>query len=59
MCKKIRERFPRLKIVVGIWGFTSVMQTATVRFERTQRDRLSTTLAEAIEHIQDLVPTGV
>jgi hypothetical protein len=55
MCKKIRERFPRLKVVVGIWGFNGDIQQATARFERTQPDRLATSLAEAVEQIQDLV----
>ncbi len=54
MCKQIRERFPKLKIVVGVWGFNGDKQKAKARFERTQPHRLSTSLAEAIEHVQEL-----
>jgi predicted PurR-regulated permease PerM len=55
MCKQIRERFPKLKVVVCVWGFTGDTQKAKARFERTQPHRLSTSLAEAVEHIQELV----
>src|SRR5208283_2487452 len=55
MCKQIRERFPKLKVVVCVWGFAGDTQKAITRFERTQPDRLSTSLAQAVEHIQELV----
>jgi len=55
MCKQIRERFPKLKVVVCVWGFSGDVQKAITRFERTQPDRLSTSLAEAVAHIQELV----
>ena len=54
MCKQIRERFPRLKVVVCIWGFIGDTQKAMARFDRTQPDRLATSLAEAVAHIQEL-----
>jgi hypothetical protein len=55
MCKQIRERFPKLKIVVCVWGFSGDAQKAITRFERTQPDRLSTSLAQAVESVQELV----
>jgi predicted PurR-regulated permease PerM len=55
MCKQIRERFPKLKVVVCVWGFSGDTQKAMTRFERTQPDRLSTSLAEAVENVQELV----
>jgi predicted PurR-regulated permease PerM len=55
LCKQIRERFPKLKVVVCIWGFSGDTTKAKVRFERTQPDRLSTSLVEAVEHIQELI----
>jgi hypothetical protein len=55
MCKQIRARFPELKIVVCIWGFSGDTLKAMARFERVQPDRFSTSLAEAVEHIQELV----
>jgi predicted PurR-regulated permease PerM len=55
MCKQIRERFPKLKIVVCVWGFNGDAQKAKARFERTQPDRLSSSLAEALAHVEELV----
>jgi predicted PurR-regulated permease PerM len=55
MCKQIRERFPKIKVVVCVWGFSGDKQKAKARFERTQPDRLSTSLAEAVEHVQELL----
>jgi predicted PurR-regulated permease PerM len=55
MCKQIRERFPKIQVVVCVWGFSGDTHKAKARFERAQPDRLSTSLAEAVEHIQELV----
>jgi hypothetical protein len=55
MCKLIRERFPKLKLVVGVWGFSGDTEKAKARFERTQPERLLTSLAQAVEQIQELV----
>jgi len=50
LCKQIRGRFPKVKIVVGVWGFKGDTEKAKARFERTQPDRLLTNLAEPIEY---------
>ena len=55
MCKLIRERFPKLKIVIGVWGFAGDVEKAKARFERTQPDRLLTSLAQAVAQIQELI----
>jgi predicted PurR-regulated permease PerM len=55
MCKLIRERFPKVKLVIGVWGFSGDTEKATARFERTQPDRLLTSLAQAVEQIQELL----
>jgi predicted PurR-regulated permease PerM len=55
MCKQIRERFPKIKVVVCVWGFSGDTHKAKARFERTQPDRLATSLAEAVEHVQELL----
>jgi len=55
MCKLIRERFPKVKLVVGVWGFSGDTEKAMVRFERTQPDRLTTSIAQAVEQIQELL----
>jgi predicted PurR-regulated permease PerM len=55
MCKLIRERFPKLKLVIGVWGFGGDAEKAKARFERTQPDRLLTSMAQAVEQIQELI----
>ena len=55
MCKMIRERFPKVKLVIGVWGFSGDMEKAKARFERSQPDRLLTSLAQAVEQIQELI----
>jgi predicted PurR-regulated permease PerM len=55
MCKSIRDRFPKLKLVIGVWGFSGDTQKAKARFERAQPDRLFTSLAQAVAEIQELV----
>jgi hypothetical protein len=55
MCKLIRERFPKPKLVIGVWGFSGDAEKAKARFERTQPDRLLTSLAQAVEQIRELI----
>ena len=55
LCKQIRERFPKLKVVVCIWGFSGDRQRAMSRFERTPPDRLASSLAGVIADIEELV----
>jgi hypothetical protein len=55
MCKQIRERFPRLKLLVCVWGFSGDPDKAKARFERAPPDRLSTSLAQAVEHVEELL----
>ncbi|HEY1756681.1 MAG TPA: AI-2E family transporter [Bryobacteraceae bacterium] len=54
MCKQIRERFPKLKVVVCVWGFSGDLKKAQARFERTPPERLSTSLAQALDHVQEI-----
>ena len=55
ICKQMRGRFPRIKLVAGIWGFRGDTEKAKARFERNQPDRLVTALAQALEEIEALV----
>jgi hypothetical protein len=55
MCKLIRGRFPQLTLIVGVWGFSGDTEKAKARFERSQPDRLLTSLAQAVEQIPELI----
>jgi predicted PurR-regulated permease PerM len=54
LCKQIRERFPELRIVVCVWGFSGDADKAKARFDRAQPDFLCTSLAGALEQIREL-----
>jgi hypothetical protein len=41
--------------MVCVWGFGGDAEKAKARFERTQPDRLSTSLAQAVDHVRDLL----
>jgi predicted PurR-regulated permease PerM len=55
ICKQIRGRFPGITVVACVWGFTGDTEKAKARFERNQPDRLLTSLAQALEQIDELV----
>jgi predicted PurR-regulated permease PerM len=55
MCRQIRERFPKLKIVVCVCGFSGDTVKAKARFERAQPDRLATSLGQALVQVNELV----
>jgi predicted PurR-regulated permease PerM len=55
ICKQMRSRFPRIKLVAGIWGFKGDTEKAKARFERNQPDRLVACMAQALEQIEELV----
>jgi hypothetical protein len=46
---RIRVCFPRIRMVVGVWGFSGEMEQALQRFQAPRPDRLVTSLADAIE----------
>jgi hypothetical protein len=53
LCRQIRGRHPKVKLVVGVWGYKGDTDKAKARFERTQPDRLLTSLAQAVEHFTE------
>jgi len=55
ICKRVRGRFPGIKLVAGIWGFKGDTEKAQARFERSQPDRMVTAMAQALEQIEALV----
>ena len=46
--QKLRRRFPKVKIAVGIWGFTGDPDKLKDRFEREQPDVILTRFAQAL-----------
>src|SRR6185369_15124512 len=56
LSRQLRLRFPRTKMVVGVWGFTGDTDVALGRFQPSRPDKLVTTLAEAVQFITDGKP---
>jgi predicted PurR-regulated permease PerM/methanogenic corrinoid protein MtbC1 len=49
--RRLQSRFPRTKLVIGVWGFTGDMEKALQRFQPLHPDRLVTTLADAVNFV--------
>jgi predicted PurR-regulated permease PerM len=56
LCKRLRIRFPELKIVVGRWGFTGNIQEDRMRLLSAGADEVVITLRETRSHVMQLIP---
>ncbi len=50
--KHIRSRFPKVTVMVGIWGFSGDPEKAKASFERAQPDQLFTSFFQVVEYIR-------
>jgi hypothetical protein len=55
LSKRLRPKFPTLKIVVGLWQTKGVSKKAETRLLETGIDQVVTTLAEATEQLAQQV----
>jgi predicted PurR-regulated permease PerM len=51
LCKRIRARFPEIKILVGRWGASESIETARATLTSAGADRVAATLLEAHEQL--------
>jgi predicted PurR-regulated permease PerM len=51
MCKQIRARFPKVAILVGVWGFSGDLDKARASFERTPPDQIFTSFLQVVEYL--------
>jgi len=54
LCKRLRPKFPKLKIVVGLWTTNGAGKKAQERLTETGIDRFVTTLSEGVEQAMGL-----
>jgi hypothetical protein len=54
LCKRLRPRFPQLKLIVGLWQTGDVTKKSQDRLTATGIDRLVTTLSEAADDLERL-----
>ena len=44
-------RFPRAKVIIGVWGFAGDAERALQRFQPSRPAKLVTSLAEAVKFV--------
>ncbi|MGH9444537.1 MAG: hypothetical protein ACRD3O_02205, partial [Terriglobia bacterium] len=54
LCKRLRGRFPELKIVLGLWNFEGGRARAQERSGTAAADLVGTTLIEVVLQIRQL-----
>jgi methanogenic corrinoid protein MtbC1 len=53
LTRQLQSRFPRTKVMVGVWGFTGDAESAVTRFESSRPDKLATSLADAVKFVAE------
>jgi len=56
LCKRLRKRYPRLKIVVGRWGLKRNREENRQRIQDAGADHVGFTLLETHDHLQAWLP---
>jgi hypothetical protein len=59
LSRQLRLRFPRTKMMIGVWGFTGDAERAWQVFQPSRADKLVTSLADAVKFVVDANPTVV
>ena len=53
LVRQLQLRFPRTKVMVGVWGFGGNPERALQRFQQSQPHCLVTSLAAAVQYVAD------
>jgi predicted PurR-regulated permease PerM len=56
LCKKLRARFPQVKIIVGRWGLTGGLEENRDQFQDAGADLTATTMLETRSQLNSLLP---
>jgi hypothetical protein len=59
LCTKLRRRFRKLKIIIGLWGATENIPDATRRLRDSGTDEVVVSMAEAVVKIIQQAPPVV
>jgi predicted PurR-regulated permease PerM len=59
LCKRMRQEHPRLRIIVGRWGFRGDRERLTERLRARGADQLVTSFAEALDAIERIQPVSL
>ena len=53
LSRELQLRYPRAKVIVGVWGFSGDTERAMQRFQPSRPARLVTSLADAVKFVVD------
>jgi predicted PurR-regulated permease PerM len=56
LCKKLRARFPAVKVIVGRWGLTGGVEANREQLENAGADLTATTMLETQSQLNSLLP---
>ena len=56
LCKKLRARFPEVKIIVGRWGLTDGVEANREQFQDAGANLTATTMLETRSQLNSLLP---
>jgi AI-2E family transporter len=56
LCRRLRQRFPELKILVGLWAADGDVARAAVRLKAAGADEVVTTLHGAVQRMREQAP---
>jgi predicted PurR-regulated permease PerM len=58
LSRQLQARFPRTKILIGVWGFTGDQEGALKRFQSPRPHKLVTALADAVSFLVEAGPAA-
>jgi hypothetical protein len=59
LARHLQSRFPRTRLVIGVWGFTGDLEKALQRFQPSRPDKLVTSLADAVRFVAPVTAAPV
>ena len=51
LSRELQMRYPRAKVIIGVWGFTGDTERAMQRFQPSRPHKLVTSLADAVKFV--------
>jgi len=57
--QQLRLRFPKTKIIIGVWGFAGDTERALQRFQPSYPDKLVASFSDAVKFVTDAEPTTI
>ncbi|HTC91277.1 MAG TPA: AI-2E family transporter [Bryobacteraceae bacterium] len=58
LSRELKSKFPRTKILIGVWGFNGETERALVRFQPSPPDKFVSSLAEALDYLGVAAPNA-